>query len=376
MAEKEALAENLRLLYVALTRAKSLCYLFWGNIKDSETSAPAYLFHGFDSAETFFAHAQNIKKMNDEDILSGLQTISAKHSSFIETVELKEASEEFFYLNDENKLKEHLFSGTIDKTWRLSSFSSLVFEKPYEVESSDYDADTLRVNQKIFPEKEQQGIFSFPAGTKAGIFFHDILENIDFTEKDEGIIRLFIRKKLDEYGFELSWEEVVYGSIRNVLDTPLSDGKQMFTFSDITSDKRLNELEFHFPIKKFSLAKAESYDSYKAKGVMKGFIDLIFEHNGKFYIVDWKSNLLGYALESYSQEEIKKTMMEKNYHIQYLIYSVALHRYLSLSVKNYSYETHFGGVFYIFLRGICRESKGETGVFFDKPDKKIIDGIE
>ena len=110
-------------------------------------------------------------------------------------------------------------------------------------------------------------------------------------------------------------------------------------------------------------------------GFMTGFIDLIFRNNDKYYIVDWKSNKLESTPESFKQEGLKQEMAKHYYFLQYLIYTVALNKYLSESLTNYDYDKNFGGVFYIFLRGVNQDPESDSGIFHDKPDKELIEKL-
>ena len=107
---------------------------------------------------------------------------------------------------------------------------------------------------------------------------------------------------------------------------------------------------------------------------MHGFIDLLFEYNGKFYILDWKSNHLGYTLDNYTTDKLEEAMTENNYHLQYIVYTIAVKRFLENKIKDFDYNKHFGGAYYLFLRGL-RDSKN-TGVYYNKPKKELIDKIE
>ena len=99
---------------------------------------------------------------------------------------------------------------------------------------------------------------------------------------------------------------------------------------------------------------------------------MIFEHNGKFYLVDWKSNHLGSTFESYNEESLKKAMHAHFYTLQYHLYTLALHQYLRLRVSDYRYETDFGGVTYMFIRGIDPDQSQEFGIYKDIPDPRLI----
>ncbi|MFM9726232.1 PD-(D/E)XK nuclease family protein, partial [Streptomyces scabiei] len=85
------------------------------------------------------------------------------------------------------------------------------------------------------------------------------------------------------------------------------------------------------------------------KGLLKGFVDLIFCFEGQYYILDYKSNYLGNKPSDYEQDSLEQAMSSHQYHLQYLIYTVALHRLLKQRIANYSPEQHLGGVYYTFL---------------------------
>src|SRR5690606_23081407 len=110
------------------------------------------------------------------------------------------------------------------------------------------------------------------------------------------------------------------------------------------------------------------------EGIMNGKIDLFFQHEGLFYIVDWKSNFLGDSLESYSKKDLEITMADNNYNLQYLIYTVAVKKYLESRLPNFNYEDHFGGVVYVFIRGV-RQDTG-NGIFVTKPELSKIEELE
>ncbi|MCK4839714.1 MAG: hypothetical protein KAS94_13005, partial [Desulfobulbaceae bacterium] len=144
---------------------------------------------------------------------------------------------------------------------------------------------------------------------------------------------------------------------------------------------RMNELEFYFPLANFNLSGLDEllsdwsisgWPQDKIRGFMKGYIDLVFCHDEKFYIVDWKSNFLGKDLNEYRPDKLRKVMGRDHYCLQYLIYTVALHRYLLKRLPGYSYEENFGGVFYIFLRGLGGKKALDTGVFRDKPPLSLV----
>jgi exodeoxyribonuclease V beta subunit len=109
---------------------------------------------------------------------------------------------------------------------------------------------------------------------------------------------------------------------------------------------------------------------------MRGFIDIVFEHRGRYYLADYKSNWLGPTIDSYGGDALAKSMGREAYFLQYLVYCVALHRYLELRIQGYRYETHFGGVRYLFVRGMRPQSGAVRGVYADRPPVALIEALD
>jgi exodeoxyribonuclease V beta subunit len=119
---------------------------------------------------------------------------------------------------------------------------------------------------------------------------------------------------------------------------------------------------------------AGSLTFQNVSGMLLGFIDLLFCHAGKYYILDWKSNYLGNQPENYAPANLARDMERKLYPLQYLIYTVAVNRYLERRIPDYRYETHFGGALYLYLRGIDNSRPG-NGIYYDKPDAGLVRGL-
>lgn len=406
LAEKEELAENLRLLYVAFTRAKNRCYLVWGRFNQAETSAPAYLFHHPDTSgeeNLVSATEAKFKVMSDEEVLKDLTAISVKAGGTIELSEMPtRAREDYAPLPEEKEvLSCRQFSGHIDRRWCVSSFSSLVSGKRQNAELADYDALSLpdlpdeNDFMESLVEEAPTGIFAFPRGTKAGTLLHDIFEHLDFAQKDLSPMEKLVAGKLREYGFEPAWQKTVCDMIQKVLSVPLIPGNMGFTLSHVQNEDRLNELEFYFPLKFITPGdlqnifetfpdpglserfpeQIEQLDFSPVKGFMKGFIDMVFRFQDRFFLVDWKSNFLGRKVEDYGREALATAMKKEFYILQYHIYAVALHQYLHLRVPDYSYESHFGGVYYIFLRGVDPGRGPDFGLYGDRPPWELINQL-
>jgi exodeoxyribonuclease V beta subunit len=167
--------------------------------------------------------------------------------------------------------------------------------------------------------------------------------------------------------------------------------------AQISSQARMNELEFLFPVSAALtprwLARCfrahaaprcdpgyarrlETLSFEELRGQLRGFIDMVFEHDGRFYLVDYKSNRLGPLASDYAEPGLIRALNEHHYFLQYHLYAVALHRYLGQRLAHYDYARHFGGVYYLFLRGMAPEHPLRTGVFHDLPPRALIDALD
>lgn len=201
-------------------------------------------------------------------------------------------------------------------------------------------------------------------------------------------------------GYEVSWTPVLEHLVSQVLDTPLAPvGVQLRHLG--MADKMV-EMEFMLPISQLNCgalnrliaehdplsARAGQLSFEQVNGMLKGFIDLVFRHEGRYYVLDYKSNHLGHALEDYTQAAMAEAMIDHRYDLQYQLYTLALHRLLQSRIPDYDYETHMGGVFYLFMRGIGHmergqvdvsqntDTSGQTGVFFQRPTEMFINALD
>ena len=409
LARKEALAESLRLLYVALTRAKFRCYLVGGKFSDKtrrnrpETSPLAYLFHT--AKETKAAddlvslQEQEVKALSAALMQEQLEAFAVHGAGEIAVLSLPLPVDAVPYLpkgGDATVLRCRKFKGVIDHTWRVSSFTSFAAHEALESELPDRDrtgvGEAVPVSAPAAEEPQAKSIFTFPRGARAGIFLHEIFEKIDFASGYTAKVTETVSECLKKHNFAAEWQDPVCTMIGNVLAMPLGPPVDPFTLADLRQGSWLVELEFFFPLKFVTsetlrdcfrrwngnssavdlTSLCRSLRFRPAQGIMRGFMDLVFEHAGRYYLLDWKSNHLGNRVEEYGQAALKTAMESNLYPLQYLLYTVALNKHLSLRVKGYDYATHFGGVRYLFLRGIDPKRGNEYGVFSDVPPAELI----
>ncbi len=376
MAEEQA--ENIRLCYVALTRARHRCYVIWGRFKEAEKSALATLLH---------PHRPGLKE-EDGVLKADIEALASQSGGGIKVCTFPmEAKHENGILSIKSvQLQARSFQGLIDKTWRVTSFTGLT-SNLQEGEQPDYDAVSWW--ERDFLERPDD-IFSFPRGSRAGHFMHNLFEHLDFTQSVKEENRL-ISQWLGNFGYDVKrWSTVIAGMVDDVLNTPLEAGQVQFTLSAIGGEQRLNEWEFYYPLvnpvtpsglwgilrrfEEFSARwmRGKRVEFLPTRGMMKGFVDLVFEYQGRYYMVDYKSNFLGYQMENYYRLSLEGVMAEETYFLQYLVYMVALHRYLEVHLPNYQYEQHIGGVFYLFLRGMRPYWGSHYGVFKEVPPGDLI----
>ncbi len=406
-AQKELLAENLRLLYVALTRARKRCYLIWGCIRDAETSAPAYLFHAprpTDPDDPLAGLQELWKAKNDTALKADLQHIADRAQGTIRLASMPLAhSPAAAHLKTGRTppapLSGRTFTGLIDDQWRITSYSALTAQKnllaDQAIEMPDHDLGQAQilVNEPSPPDTlaDRKTIFQFPKGGHAGIFFHDLLEHLDFTGHDEELVQ----QKLRQYDFDPDWHSAVNTMLTHLLTTPLPAGPNTLTLAQVKPRDRINEMAFHFPLKTITPRtltqvctrhqsalrlnqmprETANLQFAPTKGYLKGFIDLVCRQAGKYYIIDWKSNHLGNHIEAYTAAQIEAVMLHELYVLQYLLYTLAFDRYMQWRQPGYRYSEDFGGVFYLFLRGFDTAGP-QYGVFHDRPDEAFIRDLD
>ncbi len=356
LRDQEALAEALRLLYVAITRARHRCVMVWPAKTKPEKCAPSFLLG------------------------SGPKpSIESDHIAIEET---PPPNENIFRCNDElaQSLEPRQFSGVIDRSWGIASFTRLV---------SGRDAAELEEGPFVEPSPEVEipiaaGLHAFPRGTHAGTCLHEILEKVDFADLDP--VPENVSRRLRDYGIE-GFEETIVGNVRQLASLPLQGDHRSFTLAEVPNEARLAELEFWYPVDQLTsarLAKAFTVERMPLRidrlqfepinGFMNGFIDLTFEHDGRFYFADWKSNWLGLTSHAYQPTALAAEMQRHFYTLQLCLYCVALHRYLQVRQPGYDFDLHFGGAFYIFLRGID-PAQPKHSVYFRRPSRKFVENL-
>ena len=391
---EETFAEELRLLYVALTRAKYQMAFALPEQFDKKWNALHYVLSQGEIGKEIALSAT-------KDTETLLQAFKEKMKDNVEIC-TKPNLEAFPALsintkNDELKAAE--FTGNIEQDWRITSFTSIEQahrRQHYFTESAgkkqalfddakDYDSqNAIEISTALLNENESN-ILDLPRGKQVGTALHRYFENCYFSDlaNTEEIDKLRQSLQLDE-----TFTEPLQNWLQKISHTPLSN-EIGIALADLANKDCIKEMPFylaireHFDVEAFNRAlkahhhlPSEPVQFEQIQGMVRGSIDLVFRHHGKYYLVDYKSNFLGSTLADYNQEALKKEMLHSHYDWQYLIYTLALHRYLQSVVPHYDYVRDFGGVFYLFLRGMNGEP--QSGIFYDRPSVELIielDGV-
>ena len=371
LADNERLAEDVRLAYVALTRAKAKTYLVWGAAgakANPEKTALAWLLR---------ERTEVAEPLRDDEVSAALAALVAQADSAIELSPLP-VPEHPNYLETHTDttctLAAQQFAGSVARDWRISSFSSL---------ARDVHQPPLR----SLGEDDNDAILQFAAGSEVGLFLHKLLEELDFQGDVAAQAEALNEQYASDYGFVAAQQQsLVRQWLQNIVHTSLDD--KGLRLASLSVRRRLNELEFDFAVERVDIEALNHFlaahsdlplsplTAESFRGMINGIIDLVFEHEGRFYIADYKSNLLGRSLQDYTDEALHKAMSERRYDLQSLLYVLALHRYLKQRVPGYSYRQHMGGAYYLFLRGMRPEHGKRYGVHFERPEEDFIQTLD
>jgi exodeoxyribonuclease V beta subunit len=428
-ADFERLAEDIRLFYVAVTRAVFYCSIGVWNISlgkskkvsgFNQSALGCLLLSAKDQPDS---HPQENAEVTitDQHISQRIQALAAKCDlSYRYFTQAKSETPQELVSQDNNtelpKLKALKLTKPVNRAWRLTSYSAISSQQvhldmpaPGQDEGQDQvlnlvlnQAQGEDLTEQSEPNLELiQSPFNFERGANAGSFLHGILENIDL-QKPEQLAQV-ITQQSTWFGIGDDWHGCLENWLTDILLAPFSavaepeqntqaDTQKLIKTPNISlaqlSAKQVKvEMEFHMPLHEVKLddfnhiinqyfkQHARDYQFEQLNGMIKGFIDLMFEFEGKFYVADYKSNHLGDSYDSYHISAMEQAMTGHDYHLQAILYTLALHRWLKYKLPNYDYHTHIGGAYYLFIRGMSQTQPG-NGVYFVLPEKSMIEALD
>ena len=409
-------ADELRLMYVALTRAKYRCVVTWARVNDGQNSPLAWLIHrpkllAEDTLEAQLdANAAHVRSLTGKAWHAEVERFANTEPDAIATTVLDGAALIPRRVDENLELPgiEHLAARTLDRELRRirqrTSFSALASEmgaavtsaEHEDVDAPDHDQDPVvgedaaqpeAAVQESPPKTDTEGsldAFTFPSGFRPGNCLHDVFEKsvVPGADLDE-----ICRDSLATYRIDAKWAPVARKIVENTFGAPLespTDGS-VFRLGDVR--RPIAEMEFHLPLEgldRASLGRCFADHGYehglpedqsRIDGFLHGFIDVVARHGERWYVMDYKSNWLGDHMHAYSEPAVRDAMRDAGYPVQYLFYLTALHRLLRLRLPDYDYDRHIGGVFYLFVRGMSPEAPG-NGVYRDAPTRECIEAID
>ena len=403
-ADQERLAEDLRILYVALTRACHACWLGMGvmgkvtkkgEITDLHQAAIGYLLTGGDMIHTAALPALLAEATGGCDALCVTPT--------------PDLSLDIAAPEPENQvlLPARTFSGTIPKNWRITSYSGILTgaampDSGVSLNETAVDSPDSPAQDQLQETAEEESlsldvtpgarsIHTFARGPEPGTFLHDILEwaahtGFDRVVQDPAATREKIKSLCTRRGWDL-WYDVLSDWLLKLLQTPLLLPENSIILSGLGTDLCRAEMEFLFAAHQVDIRYLDRLvtDAVlpgivrpvlrqdRVNGMLKGFIDLVFCYEGRYFVLDYKSNYLGENQNAYGQDAMARAMAGHRYDLQYLLYTLALHRLLKARLAGYDYEGDVGGVVYLFLRGVNASGKG---VYAHKPPANLIHELD
>ncbi len=430
----EAFSEQLRLLYVGLTRARHQCIVGWGAFKGAQESPLAWLLdqsavtEGLDRKQA----AERRKKWTDGDwrgMWGGL-VARVEASGCANAISIEDAS--FDPIDrweppalDTPALDHQAPQRRLGASIRTTSFSALTREghrttplaSGLEIEGRDLDANINRDGAMSFELEEPDGteeatpdlaaeMDAFPRGAEAGTLLHDVLERVDLADVAAGrvpeeVLRKAAVDRLARNGLDDGYADQVLHVVNSVARTPLRSTPTPFCLGDVKPGQFRPEIEFTLvtpgdesgrgfdpnaladllmqapdgsPLRDYA-ERARGLGFNQLTGFLRGFIDAVFFDGEHYFLVDYKSNHLGNHQADYRGDALVKPMISHDYVLQYLLYAVALDRHLRERLEGYDYDVDFGGAYYLFLRGFAESHEEGCGVFFDRPPRQIIEGM-
>ncbi|MGJ0516073.1 MAG: exodeoxyribonuclease V subunit beta [Methylomicrobium sp.] len=394
--DAERLQEDLRLLYVAMTRARHACWLGIAPVK-SGNSEKCQL------EKSAFGALLDWKPETPIQDLGARLTALKGDCAAIEIAALPTPTNALYIppaeVGQANPVRT--VKTRVPADWWIASYSALSAEDKPQAQQlaadSPNEPETAR-DDKRSDEAEPDtgpvaatGIHALPRGAAPGVLIHDLLERC----ARFGFAAIHSKPELanpwiQERFTAKDWagkHDVVAAALSDWLALPLLENADL-CLGKLPQGAYQPELEFLIGAEQvdtqaldrlvtrhtFSGLPRSALRPAQVNGLLKGFIDLVFMHEGRYYVADYKFNSLGSNEAAYTSEALDAVMLAKRYDLQAALYLLALHRQLKARLgERYNYDAHIGGSLYLFLRGSQSPTRGRV---FDKPPKALIEGLD
>lgn len=408
-ADRDRLAEDLRLLYVAVTRARYACWMGIGATGSVTKNGEKSTLH-----HSGFGYLLSAGEMiPTRDLSQKLRFLKGDCPH----ITIEPLPDPRMGLYEPKRKTASLmpalpFNTAVFRDWRITSYSGILKDetaysspegkieaqkKPFDFPGSAIEDQLQEPGEAFLSHPEvrpgKPSIHNFPRGPEPGTFLHGLLE----WAADEGFGRVAHDRQLIYDQVELrcnhrgwgAWIDAVTQWFQDLLKTPftLPDQKKDMCLADLSPSHYQPELEFLFAAHRVNTrsldhalahgvlpgAERPPLQEFRINGMLKGFIDLVFEFEGQYYVLDYKSNHLGDNTRAYGSKAMAHAMLSHRYDLQYVLYTLALHRLLKARLPDYRYPRDMGGAVYLFLRGVDRN---HNGVYGDKMPQALIEQLD
>jgi exodeoxyribonuclease V beta subunit len=389
-ADQERLGEDIRKLYVALTRARYATWVGVAAITDWHRSGLGYLLGG-----------EELDGMTAVDSLRPL----VEGTAAITASALPEPDDTLYTEPTPDALGPALEARReAREDWWIASYSSIEYTGlagtgiVFSGEVEDAEIQNLLEESAQAADAEQakpgpgHSLHDFPKGASPGTFLHELLEwctreGFSRIAEHPELLREHLSRRCTVRGWT-EWVDTLEHWLLALIGTPLAlDRKGEVRAPLMALNTVRPELEFWFEscnvstrrldalVQQHTLEGADrsQVEDRRFNGMLKGLIDLVFEHEGRYYVLDYKSNSLGDDDSAYTDQAMGQAILDKRYDLQYILYLLALHRLLKARLPGYDYDRHIGGAVYLFLRGIHAPG---AGAFTDKPPRQLIEQLD
>ena len=406
----EEAGDDIRLTYVALTRAQSQVVAWWAPSWDEINGGISRLLRGRKQGEAIVPDTLD-RPSSDDEVLIWLRRWQQAGGPVVEDSIIAEQVEP---VPEElpGGLAAGTFSREVDLAWRRTSYSGLIRAADQQVggvaseheesQLEDESVDSAPTPEAAPAEALASPMDGLPAGATFGSLVHAVLEEADPLAPDlHAELTGMVREQLRFWRVDVTADALATAMLP-MHSTPLGPLVPGLTLRDLGRADRLRELDFeiplaggdqtvatdvqlsqlapllrtHLPADDPLLPYADRLEQpllggQSLRGYLSGSIDVVLRvpHGSthRFVVVDYKTNRLGDPEQpatsaEYGPEQLGAAMLHSDYPLQAMLYSVVLHRYLRWRLPGYDPEVHLGGVVYLYLRGMCG------------PDTPLVDG--
>ena len=416
--------EDMRLIYVALTRAREAAWVGMGLVTGElrEASAKVGLLRS--------APCELLQRTNKKDLMDRLESAWGPcpdiHIKALEASAIEAQKSMYVGTSPQLDFSRLATPRPLNPTrWWTASFSAMTRQLDAELAiqaSDEVHPDTPALNPQTSPYTPMPDMADsvgnetssceegdppatrhapwqvFPAGARSGLLLHDLLQwqcergwPLAQAKPSEPALAIgpwpdLVARKAMALDLSEAQTALITPWLHALLCTPLPTpvpNAPPLILGQLQSTQAWAEMPFTLAVSSASTQAIDALISahvlpglarralwpQRLNGMLTGVMDLVFDHHGRYGVLDYKSN----RLDNYQSPDLDAAVMDHRYDVQYVLYTLALHRLLQVRLPNYDYEQHMGGAVYVFLRGIDQPG---AGVHLHRPARALIEALD